>query len=87
MFQTLGNLSVEPHAGLLFLDFESGDTLQLTGRAQVIWEQDRIAAFAGAERLVEFMIERIIESRQAVPLHWQLVEYSPFLPSSLNHHG
>jgi predicted pyridoxine 5'-phosphate oxidase superfamily flavin-nucleotide-binding protein len=87
MFQTLGNLSAEPHAGLLFLDFESGDTLQLTGRAQVIWEQDRIAAFAGAERLVEFMIERIIESRQAVPLHWQLVEYSPFLPSSLNHHG
>src|SRR5712691_3771897 len=31
MFQTLGNISADPHAGLLFIDFESGDTLQLTG--------------------------------------------------------
>ncbi|GHO65833.1 oxidoreductase [Ktedonobacter sp. SOSP1-52] len=80
MFQTLGNISVEPQAGLLFLDFKSGDTLQLTGKAQVIWEKERVAAFAGAERLVEFGIEEVIETKGAVPLHWQLVEYSPFLP-------
>jgi hypothetical protein len=80
MFQTLGNISVEPQTGLLFLDFESGDTLQLTGKAQVIWEKERVAAFAGAERLVEFSIEEVIETKGAVPLHWQLVEYSPFLP-------
>ncbi|GHO76159.1 oxidoreductase [Ktedonobacter sp. SOSP1-85] len=80
MFQTLGNISVEPQTGLLFLDFKSGDTLQLTGKAQVIWEKERVAAFAGAERLVEFSIEEVIETKGAVPLHWQLVEYSPFLP-------
>ncbi|GLV54141.1 oxidoreductase [Dictyobacter sp. S3.2.2.5] len=80
MFQTLGNISVQPHAGLLFLDFESGDTLQLSGQAHVIWERERVAAFPGAQRLLEFTIEEAIETRHAVPLRWQLIEYSPFLP-------
>lgn len=30
-FNTLGNLLVNPHAGLLFIDFDSGDLLLLTG--------------------------------------------------------
>lgn len=38
MFQTLGNLAVNPRAGLLFVDWETGSTLQLTGRAQIIWD-------------------------------------------------
>ncbi|HLZ57300.1 MAG TPA: pyridoxamine 5'-phosphate oxidase family protein [Ktedonosporobacter sp.] len=80
MFQTLGNISVEPHAGLLFLDFESGDTLQLSGKAQVIWERERVAAFAGAERLIEFVIDRVVEIKGASSLRWQFVQYSPFLP-------
>src|SRR5579883_806840 len=80
MFQTLGNISVEPRTGLLFLDFESGDTLQLTGKAQIIWDRERIAAFTGAERLVEFTVEEVIETKGAMPLHWQFVAYSPANP-------
>jgi len=49
MFQTLGNLSVDPRAGLLFVDFQSGATLQLSGRARIVWEP---------ERAVEFQVER-----------------------------
>lgn len=82
MFQTLGNISADPHVGLLFLDFESGNTLQLSGQAHVIWEKERVAAFPGAERLVEFVVEKVIETREALPLRWQLREYSPFLPAS-----
>src|SRR5262245_10153067 len=36
MFQTLGNISVYPNAGLLFIDFERGGTLQLTGKSRII---------------------------------------------------
>jgi predicted pyridoxine 5'-phosphate oxidase superfamily flavin-nucleotide-binding protein len=36
MFCTLGNLERDPRAGLLFVDFSSGTTLRLTGRAAVI---------------------------------------------------
>jgi predicted pyridoxine 5'-phosphate oxidase superfamily flavin-nucleotide-binding protein len=35
MFNTLGNLHLNPQAGLLFVDFEHGRTLQLTGRATI----------------------------------------------------
>jgi uncharacterized protein len=80
MFQTLGNINVDPHAGLLFLDFERGNTLHLTGRAQVIWDKERLTAFAGAERLVEFTVDEVIEVTEAIPLRWRLREYSPFLP-------
>jgi uncharacterized protein len=80
MFQTLGNISVNPHAGLLFLDFENGNTLQLTGRAQIIWDELWMAKLAGARRLVEFTIDEVIERAGNCPLRWSLVEYSPFLP-------
>jgi predicted pyridoxine 5'-phosphate oxidase superfamily flavin-nucleotide-binding protein len=33
MFNTLGNIVANPRAGILFIDFDSGRTLQLTGRA------------------------------------------------------
>ena len=82
MFQTLGNISAEPHAGLLFLDFERGDSLQLTGEAQIIWDGERVAAVAGAERLVVFTVEEVLEVKGACPLHWQLIAYSPFLPAA-----
>jgi predicted pyridoxine 5'-phosphate oxidase superfamily flavin-nucleotide-binding protein len=80
MFNTLGNITANPNVGLLFIDFESGGTLQIVGRAKVVWDKDRVAEFAGAERLVEFEIEQAIETSGAVPLGWRFMEYSPFNP-------
>ncbi|MCW2573938.1 MAG: pyridoxamine 5-phosphate oxidase [Frankiales bacterium] len=50
-FNTLGNLAVNPVAGLLFIDFASGDLLQFSGSTDVVWEGDEVARFSGAERL------------------------------------
>lgn len=75
MFNTLGNISVNAQAGLLFIDFERGSTLQLTGKARIIWEAERVAEFAGAERLVEFQIDSALEITNASPLRWRFVEY------------
>jgi len=58
MFNTFGNLEVNPRAGFLALDFESGGLLSLTGTARVIWEGAPVAAFEGAQRLLEFRSER-----------------------------
>jgi hypothetical protein len=80
MFQTLGNLAVNPKAGLLFIDFEHGHTLQLTGQATILWEAERLAAFAGAQRLIEFSVEQVLETRNATPLRWEFGEYSPGNP-------
>lgn len=80
MFQTLGNICVNPQAGLLFIDFERGNTLQLTGQAQVIWAPRRALEFEGAERIVEFDIEQAIEIAGVTTSGWRLAEYSPFNP-------
>jgi predicted pyridoxine 5'-phosphate oxidase superfamily flavin-nucleotide-binding protein len=39
-FNTLGNICVQPRVGLLFIDFVSGDLLQLVGVAQVLAEAE-----------------------------------------------
>ena len=74
MFNTLGNISVNPSAGLLFVDFEGGNTLQLTGKARTRWDADLAAEFPGAGRVVEFRIEQVIEVTNAVACRWRLTE-------------
>jgi predicted pyridoxine 5'-phosphate oxidase superfamily flavin-nucleotide-binding protein len=81
MFQTLGNIVAYPQAGVLFIDFTRSSTLQLTGRAEVIWDADRVRAFAGAERLVKLHVEQVLEMAGASPLRWQFGAYSPFHPA------
>jgi hypothetical protein len=80
MLQSLGNLSVNPNAGLLFVDFEAGATLQLTGQAKIFWEGARLAGIPGAQRLIEFTIREALETGAALGLRWRLVEYSPVNP-------
>lgn len=80
LFQTLGNLAADPRAGLLFMDFEGGNTLQLTGTARIVWDENHTAAFPGAERLLEYEIEEVVELAGANPLRWTFIEYSPFNP-------
>lgn len=80
MFQTLGNLLSNPHAGLLFLDFESGTTLQLTGQAQVIEDPARNTRFPGAQRVVEFHLRKAIEITAPTTVRWRFLEYSPYNP-------
>jgi predicted pyridoxine 5'-phosphate oxidase superfamily flavin-nucleotide-binding protein len=62
LFQTFGNLSVNPHAGLLFINFAQGHTLQLTGTAEILWQSELLTEFADAKRLVQFNLEKIIET-------------------------
>jgi predicted pyridoxine 5'-phosphate oxidase superfamily flavin-nucleotide-binding protein len=80
MFQTLGNLAVDPRAGLLFLDWESGTALQLSGYARIIWDGEALALRPGAERLVEFDITAVHEFERAMPARWSLLERSRLNP-------
>lgn len=69
-FNTLGNFVLNPQAGLLFVDYETGDMLQMTGVAQVILDSPEIAAFQGAERLWRFMPRKVVHRPAGVPLRW-----------------
>jgi ferredoxin-NADP reductase/ferredoxin/predicted pyridoxine 5'-phosphate oxidase superfamily flavin-nucleotide-binding protein len=76
-FNTLGNFAVYPKAGLLFVDFETGDLLQLTGEVEIIWDGPEVDAFQGAERLWKFRPVRIIRLRDAIPLRFCFGQSSP----------
>jgi predicted pyridoxine 5'-phosphate oxidase superfamily flavin-nucleotide-binding protein len=80
MFQTLGNISTDPRVGLLFVDFESGTTLQLTGRAHILWDREDVHELPGAERAVEVEIEEVVEIAGGGPLGWRFLGYSSFNP-------
>lgn len=80
MFNTLGNIEVNPNAGLLFIDFDSGRTLQLTGRASIDWSPARAQEFAGAERVVDFEIAELVANDNGFPLIAKFRQYSRFNP-------
>jgi predicted pyridoxine 5'-phosphate oxidase superfamily flavin-nucleotide-binding protein len=80
MFMSLGNIAANPRAGLLFVDFETGDRLQLTGTARIDWSPERAATVPGAERIVGVDVEEVVATPGGSALRWRLVEPSPHNP-------
>ncbi|MFE1552002.1 pyridoxamine 5'-phosphate oxidase family protein [Streptomyces sp. NPDC058718] len=74
MFLTLGNLEEDGRAGLLFLDWETGTTLQLSGLAHT--------EYGPEGRVTRFRIDRTVETPAASPLRWSAPEYSPANPTT-----
>lgn len=67
-FNTLGNMLVNPSAGLLFIDFATGDLLQLTGRTEVFLDGPEVEAFDGAEKVWRFHVQHAVRRRGALAL-------------------
>ncbi|HWK46706.1 MAG TPA: pyridoxamine 5'-phosphate oxidase family protein [Stellaceae bacterium] len=80
-FNTLGNLLVNPQAGLLFPDFATGDLLQLTGATELVWDGPDVIATPGAQRLWRFHPIAGRWLRAALPLRFAPGEISPVSPS------
>ncbi|WP_131740948.1 pyridoxamine 5'-phosphate oxidase family protein [Actinomadura roseirufa] len=80
MYMTLGNLELDPSAGLLFLDWEQGHTLHLTGQARVDWDPERAAATPGAQRWIDFDVRGVVEIPRALGLRWEFGELHRFNP-------
>jgi predicted pyridoxine 5'-phosphate oxidase superfamily flavin-nucleotide-binding protein len=79
MFNTLGNVEVNPSVGLLFFDFASGRTLQLTGRASTDWSEMRASEFAGAHRVIDVEIGEVREFSQTTSLRYRFEAFSSLL--------
>ena len=79
MFSTLGNIQADPRCGLLFIDFDSGNTLQLTGEAEILWEPEHVSRFPGAERVVTFRLEEKVCVGAALPMTWRFQGFHPVL--------
>ncbi len=75
-FNTLGNFLLNPRAGLLFIDFDQGHLLTLTGQAEILDQHPLLAHFNGAERLWRFTLSQGRWLKNALPLRWQAPDYS-----------
>ncbi|MDW3649954.1 MAG: pyridoxamine 5'-phosphate oxidase family protein [Bacteroidia bacterium] len=83
MYNSLGNILEYPQVGLLFLDFEQGKTLQLSGRAELQMDQnspDDLERSGGSGRFWTFEVEKWIETKNHHKVDWELIDYSPYNP-------
>ncbi|NUO51652.1 MAG: flavin-nucleotide-binding protein [Polyangiaceae bacterium] len=71
LYNTLGNLSTHPKAGLLFVDFSSGTLLTITcDQAVIDWDSAEVGRFEGAERLVRVRVVGGARIENGLPLRW-----------------
>ncbi len=81
LFNTLGNFISNPRAGLVFIDFELGATLQFIGRAEILWgEEDPEDDTGGTKRFWQLHIDRWLQLENAHELEWSFQDYSPYNP-------
>lgn len=76
-FNTLGNLLGEPRCSLLFLDFASGDLLQLQGLASVDWKAEGADPVQGAERTWQLRVTRAWYRPHGAAMRGAFLDYSP----------
>lgn len=80
MFKSLGNVRVNPHVGMLFVDFESPQRLRVNGGASVHEDDPLLADFVGARVIVRVQAAAIFPNCPRYIHRMQLVEESPYAP-------
>lgn len=80
MFNSLGNLQLNDKAGVLIMDFAGRQSLQITGRAEVLLDQDDPEnETGGTNRFWTFTVERW--QRSTIPaVELEFIDASPFNP-------
>lgn len=80
MFRTLGNIAVNPHVGMLFIDFEGGSRLRVNGVATVHLEGELPASFPGAQCAVTVRADAVFANCRRYVHEYRKVSSSPFVP-------
>lgn len=81
MFNTLGNIECFGNAGLVFIDFDNNQLLQLSGSAQILWDMDDSSdKTGGTKRFWRFSTERWLQVPLPDGITWQFGELSPHNP-------
>jgi len=82
MFLTAGNALVNPHVGLLFLNFELRKRLRLNGVASHVDDDPLLAEYPEAQFLWRVEATEVFPNCARYIHHYELVERSRFVPKS-----
>lgn len=80
MYRTWGNVLVNPHVGLLFVDFETPKRIRVNGTALVREDDPLRTDFPGAVFIVRVTAETIFPNCPRYVPRLQLVEHSVYAP-------
>ncbi|KAL1610626.1 hypothetical protein SLS60_002296 [Paraconiothyrium brasiliense] len=80
LYQSLGNLLVNPKIGITFPDYETGDVLYITGTTVVLAGDDATAILPGSNLAVKIRIGEARVVKQGLPLRGTRKTPSPYNP-------
>lgn len=80
MYRSWGNVVVNPHVGLLFLDFENPKRLRVNGTAQIGEDDPLLAEYPGAVFIIRVTTTRIFPNCPRYIHKMKLVEHSVYAP-------
>jgi predicted pyridoxine 5'-phosphate oxidase superfamily flavin-nucleotide-binding protein len=80
MFLSAGNALVNPHVGLLFLDFEGRRRMRVNGVASVADDDPLLADYPEAQLVVRVAVAEVFPNCPRYVHEYRLVERSRFVP-------
>ncbi|CAK1354528.1 unnamed protein product [Cercospora beticola] len=80
LYQTLGNLAVNPKAGICVPDFDTGDCLYITGATEILIGADAAALLPRSNLCVKLTVTSARFVAQALPFRGIAGEKSPYNP-------
>lgn len=81
MFNTWGNLTLDPRASLAVPDFTHGQILQIAGGVELQWDQpDPHGRTAGTGRFWTIRPESVRSATMPVAITWETLDASPLSP-------
>jgi predicted pyridoxine 5'-phosphate oxidase superfamily flavin-nucleotide-binding protein len=81
MYKSLGNILVNPHVGLIFIDFERQKRLRVNGVASLHEADPLLAEYPGAQLMVRVRAAQIFPNCPRYIHKMQLVEHSVYVPT------
>ena len=82
MYLTMGNLAVNPHVGLLFIDFEGRKRMRLNGIASVDEDDPLLAEYPEAQFIVRVRATEVFPNCPRYIHEYRLVQRSRFVPKA-----
>ncbi|KAM0316927.1 hypothetical protein ACHAO8_002730 [Botrytis cinerea] len=81
LYQTLGNLTTTPQAGLVFPDFNTGDVVYLTGRTEILAGEKASNLISHTNLAVKIYVEIFRYVTEGLSFRGEEGERSPYNPS------
>ena len=82
MYLTFGNALVNPHVGLLFIDFEGRKRLRLNGVASIDEDDELLAEYPEAQFVVRVRATEVFPNCPRYIHEYRLVQRSRFVPKA-----